>query len=159
MIEPVSGRTTTQLQEIYDRFAERAESGPDRVRPGDQERFEAAFARSEAVERQAPVHTAAETQVAQAPSTDPWVLPPPAGTAGPEVPNVGERILDTMHNLREGWNETNALMEDMMSRPGITMMELMNLQVQVQQTTVMMQLVSQEVGTVSQKVDGLLRTN
>jgi hypothetical protein len=155
MIEPVSARSTTKLQEVYDRFAQHREQGAGEVAPGDQQRFEAALKGAP----QAP-DQAREIQVAQVQTGDPWVMqrPAPAGQAAPAVPTIGERILDGMGSLRDGWHSMGESLREVAAKPNITIADALNLQIQMSQTTAMMQIVSQEVGTVSQKLDGLLKT-
>jgi len=161
MIEPVGARSTAQLQEVYDRFAQNLEQqGPGAVLPGDQQRFEAAMAGPVRAGGTPPPASMAETQVAQVRTADPWVLSAPSEsfTAGPQVPTLGERILDGMTDLREGWNGIADRVQEVMSKPNISLTDAIDLQVRISQTTLMVQAVSQEVGTVSQKIDGLLKS-
>jgi hypothetical protein len=160
MIEPVSARTTTQLQEVYERYAQHSPAGPSEISAGDQQRFEAALNRvssPQGPERAAGVE---ETQVAQLQSNDPWVISPPAvhGVTGPAVPTIGERILDGMTNLREGMAETQRLYQEMRDNPVVDPVAALNLQMQMNQTSIMLQLTTSEVSTISQKIDGLLKT-
>ena len=160
MIEPVSARTTTQLQEIYEQFSQHAERGPAAVSPGDQQRFEAALARTSDIQGSEAVARTEEIQVAQLQTSDPWVIAPPPGSVnpGPAVPTVGERILNGLTNLREGVDSMQIQMETMRNNTQMSPAAILDLQMQLNQTQLMLQLTTTEVSMVSQKIDGLLKT-
>lgn len=160
MIDPVSGRSTARLQELYDRFARNVEGSPGEVSPGDQQRFEAALSRSSEPIGHTSTADVGATRVAQMQVADPWVVAPPgrSGVAGPAAPTMGERILDGVNNLRDSWHALDQQTQKLVSNPDFSIVDLLNFQVQAQQTSLVIQITSTEVGTITQKVDGLLKT-
>ena len=93
-------------------------------------------------------------------TSDPWVIAPPPGSVnpGPAVPTVGERILNGLTNLREGVDSMQIQMETMRNNTQMSPAAILDLQMQLNQTQLMLQLTTTEVSMVSQKIDGLLKT-
>lgn len=154
MIDPVSAQRSQAVQALHQQPSgpEPADLAP--VATEDRLRFEAALNGPQTVEEAKPV------EVAQLSGDDPWVIHPndPADAA-PPVPTVGERILDGMTSFRDAWGEAQNVIQQIGERTkDVSPTEMLAIQFQVSHSTIMLTMVGQEVGTLSQKIDGLLKT-
>ena len=156
MIEPVGARPVADLHEIYQWYTNN-NPGPAPASAADQARFEAAMEVSQA-QIAPPVEMARPITEATSTDSNLWVLPP----TGPEAnqvppPTLGDTILDGMTNLRDGWSEMRESLNTIEANPKLEPTEMVKVLYDVQQTTILFSLVTNEVSQASRKVDGLLK--
>lgn len=177
MIEQVAARRVVNIEDVIERIEAAMPVGPGHAASADVARFEVAMARPvdevQAIQAAPPPEAPlapgpAELHLAQATpavepaqqsgGADPWIITPPADQV-PDVsiPGVGERVLDGMTNFRDAWSEAQSLIEQLGQRD-LTPPELLSIQFQISHSTIMLSMVGQEVGTLSQKIDGLLKS-
>lgn len=149
MIDPVTSRPAGALGAEIQQIASNVDYGPGVVSPEDQ----ALFAERLNAPRPDAVAAGADISVQQSAT---WVLPAPP--APPGVMSMGDRILQSMNSFRDGWTGTVEAMETLVSRNDIKPAEMLNIQFQIGYSSMMLSTVSQEVGSIAQKIDGLLKT-
>lgn len=86
---------------------------------------------------------------------DRWVLPAHSVPEG--VKTVGERILDSMDSFQEHWSSSLDAIKRLTEKEELHPSEMLNIQFQIGYSSMMLATISQEVGSVSQKIDGLLK--
>ena len=150
IIEAVGTRPVGEISEVYTMIAQQQSSVRDAPSVDAVTRFEAAM---EQVENAAPATEAVQPADLQA--TDPWVIPA-VSPEGTEI-SIGDRILDGMGSLRDGWSNTVDAMQDLQEQNNLQPADMLSLQFQMSHTSLMLGMVSQEVGSITQKIDGLLR--
>ena len=150
MIDPVAARPAGTLATEIGQIASGVSHNPGAVTPGDEALFEQAL--------NAPRTDNTLTLEIAPPVAQPetWVIPAPAQPAG--VLSVGERILEGMNSFKESWAGTVDSMKTLASRTEMQPSEMMQIQFQIGYSSLMLSTVSQEVGSISQKIDGLLKT-
>lgn len=151
MIEAVSERPVGELREIYEAVSQQHAALREAPSVDDIARFEAAM---QPVENTGSVVDTVQHIDLQA--QDPWVVP--AVSVENTGPSIGDRILNGMEGLREGWTDTVHAMESLQSRNDLQPTDILNLQFQMSHTSLMLTMMSQEVGSITQKIDGLLKT-
>lgn len=157
MIEPVGARPVADLHEVYQWYTE-GEQAPLNAAAADRARFEAAMD-VEAAPQVPAVQVAQNTTAADPAATDGWVLPAtPEEASRIPAPTLGDRILDGMTGLRDGWSEMKAAIDAAATNPVMQPAEMVRMLYEVQQATVVFSLVTNEVSQASKKVDGLLKT-
>ena len=155
MIDPVAARPAgARAAELYS-AAEAglqgpASQGPGALSPQDQALFEQRMSAPRAGET--------ITVEIRQPAVEPkeWVLPGPPKPPG--VLSVGERILQGMNSFQESWAGAVGSIETLATRTDIQPTEMISIQFQIGYSSMMLATVSQEVGSISQKIDGLLKT-
>ena len=158
MIEAVGARPPGSLQEVYLQAGAGQAGGqlPD-PSAADHQAFDAAMARAEA---QAQIEPAARTDVVAAAVDNPWIVPPSvSGSAAPAQPGLGDRLMDTVVEVRDVWDTQRSHIEMMRTDPtSMSRMEMMGLFYDIQQSTMVYGLVVNEVNQVDSKIEGILRT-
>jgi len=151
MIEPVSahrvgGAAALQMQDWA------SPANPAAPDPTDVSRFETAMAdKAERVDG---------VEVAQLETNSTWVIAPPAGAeAAQGAPSIGERVVDGLTSYRDAFESTALRMQELnqggvLINPG----DALRMQWQMTLSTITIDLVTKEVGGVSRKLDGLLKT-
>lgn len=92
-------------------------------------------------------------------SGEQWVLPQGTLTpAEPAAPTVGDRILNGMDTLRDGWSGVQHSISEAMSISDFTPADMLRLQFEMQHGMFTLTLVGNEAAAIPKKVDGLLRT-
>lgn len=154
MIEPVSAYGVHQVENPYE--TQSADFGPGKVGSGDQQRFEALLSRTEGV-----AQDGQGLQVAQSGNGDVWIkeAAPVPGPALPPPSTIGDSILSGMQGFKDSWNHMIDTIGEMASRPEMTPAELMKLQFEVQQSSISIGLILNEMGSFDQEVSQLLRTS
>ncbi|MEM9618005.1 MAG: hypothetical protein AAF936_08605 [Pseudomonadota bacterium] len=149
MIDPVMSRPAGTLVADVQQSVDGLDYGPGVVSEQDkalfQERLNAPAAEDLAVDVGAPVQQQAS-----------WVLPAPPTPPG--VLSVGERILQGMNGFQDSWSGAVDSMQMLASRNDLKPAEMLNIQFQIGFSSMMLSTISQEVGSVSQKIDGILKT-
>ena len=150
MIDPVSSRPAGTLVADIQQLADGVDYGPGVVSEQDRalflERLNAPVA-----EEHITVDVSASIQQEAT-----WVLPAPPTPPG--VLSVGERILQSMNSFQDSWAGTVESMQLMTSQAELKPAEMLNIQFQIGYSSMMLSTISQEVGSISQKIDGLLKT-
>ena len=150
MIDPVASRPAGTLVADIQQSADSVDYGPGVVSEQDRalflERLNAPVAEEEiAVNVSAPVQQEAS-----------WVLPAPPTPPG--VLSVGERILQSMNSFQDSWSGTVESMRTLATQTDLKPADMLNIQFQMGYSSMMLSTISQEVGSISQKIDGLLKT-
>ena len=156
MIEAVGARPAGSLQEVYLQVAQAGGQLPEPP-AADRRAFEAAMERAEAP---AQVEPSTRADVAAAAADNPWIVPPSVTDAG-GAPAVGfsERMMDSLVQVRETLEVQRAHIDSVRANPeSLSQVDMLGLLHDVQQATMVYTLVVNEVGQVSSKIDGLLRT-
>ncbi len=150
MIEPVMSRPAGTLVAEIQHTMDGVNNGPGVVSEQDKALF--------AEKLNAPVESEQLRADASVPAQQEptWVLPAPPTPAG--VLSVGERVLQGMSTFKEGWAGAVDAMQMLASRDELKPSEMINIQFQLGYSSMMLSTVSQEVGSISQKIDGLLKT-
>lgn len=150
MVEPVMSRPAGTLVAEIQHTMDGVSNGPGVV----SEQDEALFAEKlNAPAESSQLRADASIPVQQEPT---WVLPAPPTPSG--VLSAGERILQGMSTFKEGWAGAVEAMQMLASRDELKPSEMINIQFQLGYSSMMLSTVSQEVGSISQKIDGLLKT-
>jgi hypothetical protein len=154
MIEPVGAYGVHQVESPFERQA--VDFGPGKVSAGDQERFEALLGRTKEV-----AADGENMQVAQMNGGDFWIKQPAQalGPAAPPPPTIGDTILNGMQDFKDGWTHMMDTVGDMAKQVDFTPAELIRIQFQIQQTSISIGLVMNEMGSFDQEVSQLLRTS
>ena len=150
MIDPVTARPAGMLVADAQAAANGSNLGPGAVSAQDKALFEEKLNAPLSADRLA-VDVGASIE--QRPT---WVLPAPPTPPG--VLSVGERILQGMNSFQDGWSGAVDAMETLASQNDLKPAEMLNIQFQLGFSSMMLSTISQEVGSVSQKIDGLLKT-
>lgn len=150
MIEPVTSRPAGTLVADIQRAADGIDYGPGVVSEQDKALFEERL-NAPAAEEYITVEVGAPVQ-----SHGNWVLPAPP--APPGVLSVGERILQSMNGFQDTWSGAVESMQMLTARNDLKPAEMLNIQFQIGYSSMMLSTISQEVGSISQKIDGLLKT-
>ncbi|MEM8985355.1 MAG: hypothetical protein AAGC95_01405 [Pseudomonadota bacterium] len=150
MIDPITSRPAGVLVAEIQQSAHGVDYGPGVVSEQDRALF---------LERlNAPVAEVAVTVdvSASVQQETGWVLPAPPTPAG--VLSVGDRILQSMNSFQDSWSNTVESMQLMTSQVKLEPAEMLSIQFQMGYSSMMLSTISQEVGSISQKIDGLLKT-
>ena len=158
MIEAVSARPAGSLQEVYLQAGQVGGGQPPDPSPADRLAFEAAMERAEA---QTQVEPSTRADVVAAAADNPWVVPPTPADASHSAPNVGlgERLMDTLVEVREVWDTQRGEVELLRTDPSsISQTDMVGLLYDIQQSTMVYNMVVNEVSQVDSKIEGILRT-
>lgn len=158
MIEAVGARPPGSLQEVYFQVGQ-AQTGGQLPDPpaADREAFAAAMERAEA---QAQIEPSTRPEVVAAVADNPWIVPPTtSGADSAANVGLGERLMDTVVEVREVWDTQRGQIESMRVDPtNMSQADMMGLLYDVQQSTMVYGLVVNEVSQVDSKIEGILRT-
>ena len=157
MIEAVGARPVGSLQEVYVQAGQASGQLPD-PSPADRQAFEVAMERAEA---QAQIEPSTRSEVVAAAADNPWIVPPIPSGASHSTPDigVGERLVDTLVEVREVWDTQRGQVESMRADPAnMSQTDMVGLLYDIQQSTMVYGMVVNEVSQVDSKIEGILRT-
>lgn len=83
---------------------------------------------------------------------------PLAVSKGPEGPSIGQTILGAMQDLSADTRARFAKAEEVLSKPDLTMSDLLTLQFTLLQTSVQFEIASKGISKMAQNVDSVLKT-
>ena len=87
-----------------------------------------------------------------------WVLQPGPAEA-PPPPTIGEVVSAELQDLRQGWQDLRADIVTAFEGDGMTIENLMKLQMEVQHSGIMVQMLLNEVSAFNQEVSKLMHAN
>jgi type III secretion system YscI/HrpB-like protein len=77
---------------------------------------------------------------------------------GPDSPSIGQTILGAMQDLSADTRARFAKAEEVLSKPDLTMSDLLTLQFTLLQTSVQFEIASKGISKMAQNVDSVLKT-
>lgn len=119
----------------------------------DVERFRAAMVSTQTEAAPAAMEKAAQAVVAQT------VQPAAAQPSGTGKVTVGETILGTLQDLSTDTRQRFGQVGELLSKPEISMSELMSLQYTLLQTSLQFEIASKGISKLTQNLDSVLKTS
>ncbi len=151
MIEPVTALGARPMVEIAD--LQFQGSTQPTIDPAKQQEFEAMLGTEEVVVAQADGATHGVNA-----TVDNWVVQPGPAEAVP-VPTIGEYVSEELQGFRQEWLELRANMNDAVNGGNLSLDQMMQMSMEMQHSSVMIQLLINQVTAVNQEISKLMRAS